>query len=379
MKIFQVTPYLSRLSGGPCVSVSSLSRELARSGVQVTVAGISDSFTPEDATVWQPASVQAFPAQFPRSFAFAPDFWKQFPACSPDIVHTHGIWQYPQLAAYRYCTRQGVPLVVSPRGMLEPWAFRHKAWKKRPVWWLYEKQYLQSARVLHATATQEAEALRGLGLTPPIAVIPNGVYIPGDCTQLPSSDGRRTALFLSRIHPKKGLLNLIQAWNIIRPARWKMVIAGPDEVGHEAELRKAVIQFGLENDFEFVGPVFDERKEHLIRQAELIILPSFSENFGNVIAEGLARGVPVITTQGTPWQELEEYGCGWWVVISVDSFADALKTVTGLSASELRLMGMRGRQLAIARYSWDDIAAKMIGVYEWVLGGGPPPSCIMLD
>lgn len=377
MKILQVSPYLCRSSGGPAVSVRRLSLELARMGVQTAAAGVTTLFSDGDAAYWQPVQVHALAADFPRFFSYSAKFPRQLSAYRPDIVHSNGLWLYPHLAAYRYCAEQKTPLVVSPRGMLEPWAFRHNAWKKRPLWWAYEKRSLQSARVLHATAIQEAEALRGLGLTNPVAVIPNGVDLPADCSHLIASNGIRTALFLSRIHPKKGLLNLIKAWSIVRPGGWKMVIAGPQEAGHESELCEAVQRAGLQDIFDFVGPVFGEDKSLLFRQASLFILPSFSENFGIAIAEALASGVPVITTTGTPWHELEERDCGWWVDCGADSLAAALEKATRLSDDELRGMGMRGRRLVEERYSWTTVASDMKKVYEWILNDGAPPACVM--
>lgn len=379
MKLLQVTPYLDRLSGGPFVSVSALSRELVQSGVSLRVCGVSPGVTAADLDLWQPAEVRAFSAGFPRFFGYASGFARQLVEAAPDVVHTHGLWQYPHLAAYRYCAARKVPLVVSPRGMLEPWAFRYKAWKKQPLWRLYERAALQSARVLHATAPQEARALRDLGLTPPIAVIPNGVDLPALQAGSASSDGRRTALFLSRVHPKKGLLNLVEAWSRVRPTGWRMVIAGPEELRHEAEVRTAVARAGLEDEFEFAGPVFDTAKSRLLQQAELFVLPTFSENFGVAIAEALAAGLPVITTTGAPWGELESHGCGWWVDIGVEPLVAALRTATGLSQERLACMGEQGRRLVSDRYSWSCVAERMQSVYEWVLHGGGAPDCIEME
>ncbi len=376
MKLLQVTPYLDRLCGGPFVSVSGLSKELATRGVDVLVSGVSDSFSAADADFWQPATVRIFKGQFLRSYRYAAEFGHQLPIIQPDIVHTHGMWLYPHASSYRYSFRNHVPLIVSPRGMLEPWAFSYKAWKKRPIWWLYERAALQSARVLHATASQEAAGLRSLGLTPPIAVIPNGVDLPGLGGRETSRDGRRMALFLSRIHPVKGVNNLIQAWCTLRPAGWRLVVAGPDEVGIERELRDMVAQAGAGDDIEFAGPVFDTAKSRLLQQAELFVLPTFSENFGVAIAEALAAGLPVITTTGAPWGELESHGCGWWVDIGVEPLVAALRTATGLSQERLACMGEQGRRLVSDRYAWSCVAERMQSVYEWVLHGGGAPDCI---
>jgi len=379
MNLLQISPYLSPSGGGPYLSVRRLSQELLLNGVRVDVAGMADPFSADEALLWHPVMLRIVPGSFPRIFAYGCGLSEQIAAAQPDIIHTNGIWLYTHLAAYRYCATNRTPLVVSPHGMLEPWAFRHHAWKKRPLWWAYEKRALQSARLLHATAVQEAVAVRGLGLTNPIAVIPNGVDLPADYNHIPSPDGTRTALFLSRVHRIKGLLNLVNAWSDVRPKGWRMVIAGPEEAGHEAELREAARCVGLEDVFDFVGPVYDERKSLLFRQADLFILPTFSENFGISIAEALAFGVPVITTKGAPWRELQEHSCGWWVDIGVEPLAKALWEAVSLSEDDRRAMGARGRRLVAERYAWPFVAKEMKAVYEWVLGGGQPPPCVLTE
>jgi glycosyltransferase involved in cell wall biosynthesis len=376
MKILHISPSLSRSAGGPFFSVRRVAQELIMQDVQVEAAGVADSFLDEDAMLWHPVQLRAVQKRSPQFLKYCSGLPEQIIASHPDIVHTHGLWLYPHLVAYRHCRKAGTPLVVSPRGMLEPWAFNNNRWKKLPVWWSYEKRALLSARVLHATAVQEAEAFRALGLSNPIAIIPNGVDLPENYSHSCLPTGERTALFLSRIHPKKGLVNLIEAWSKVRPTGWRMIIAGPDEVGHEAELRELVRLSGLSDCFDFVGPAFDQKKEKLFRQANLFVLPSFSENFGNAIAEALAYGVPVITTTATPWAELSRHQSGWWVDVGVQPLTGALREATSITDDCRREMGLRGRNLVRSRYSWSQVAAEMKGVYEWILGGGIRPECV---
>ncbi|MEA2113924.1 MAG: glycosyltransferase, partial [Thermodesulfobacteriota bacterium] len=272
-----------------------------------------------------------------------------------------------------------VPLVISPRGMLEPWARSYRSFKKTIAWYLYQRRDLQAAAVLHATSQQEAENLQALGLSIPIAVIPNGVDLPDIPVPGTRKSKTKTALFLSRVHPIKGLVNLVQAWATIRPAGWQMLIAGPDEGGHQAEVEQEIIRQGLTDTFKFIGPVADEDKWELYRSSDLFVLPTFSENFGIVIAEALASEVPVITTRGTPWQELETHNCGWWVDIGVEPLAKALEETINLSPEERQAMGRRGRLLVAQNYSWDKIGQEMVAVYEWVLRGGEVPECVVTD
>jgi glycosyltransferase involved in cell wall biosynthesis len=263
--------------------------------------------------------------------------------------------------------------------MLEPWALQQSRPKKRLACFLYQTSCLKGAACLRATSSLEARGIRQAGFTNPIALIPNAVEAPGDLTARAERDGERPrrALFLSRLHPKKGLLDLVEAWNRVRPQGWELVIAGPDEVGHLAEVELRVRVCGLADRISFPGEIWGHAKTKLYLQSDLFVLPSFSENFGLVVAEALGSGVPVITTRATPWAELEEWGCGWWIEPGVEALARALRTAVSLPQRTLREMGLRGRELIKTKYAWGTSARKMVEVYEWVLGRKEKPDCVL--
>jgi glycosyltransferase involved in cell wall biosynthesis len=320
----------------------------------------------------------------------------------PDtLIHDNGVWLPSNHHAAAAARRFRIPFVVSPRGMLTPWAMSAGAWKKRLAWTAYQKRDVRSAALLHATSDQEAEEFRRLGLRNPIAIIPNGIDSPADSnlrfplSTFGESDSRsapRTLLFLSRVHRKKGLLDLVHAWARLRapsplapssalPApcsNWRVVIAGPDEDGHQRQLEAAAAAAGVRDDFTFIGPVDDHAKWALYRSADLFVLPSYSENFGIVIGEALACGVPVITTRATPWREIEQHRCGWWIEPGAETLAAALREALSLSANELAQMGQRGRVLIQRSYSWTAAAQQMLAAYEWLLGRRAKPDCIHL-
>jgi glycosyltransferase involved in cell wall biosynthesis len=253
----------------------------------------------------------------------------------------------------------------------------YRAWKKKIAWALYEKRDLDSVRVFCATSVQEATSIRKCGFRQPVAVVPNGVFLPSQEPRRSRRPDRRTALFLSRIHPKKGLLSLVEAWKTVRPTGWRVIVAGPDEEGHRNTVEEAVKAADLWDVFEFVGPVKDETKGLLYREADVFILPTMSENFGVVVAEALAHGVPVITTTGAPWSGLREHGCGWCVRPDAGELAIAIREATGRSDSEREAMGERGRVWMEQDYSWSSVAKRMLSVYEWILGGGKAPDCVI--
>ena len=312
---------------------------------------------------------------------YSPYFKRQvIDLCRTDkiqIIHDHGIWLPSNHAAANAAHRLRIPRVVHLHGMLQPWALDHRAWKKQFVWWLYQRRDLASASICVVTSSIEAEATRTAGLRQPIAIIPIGVPMPTG-EQRPSGDRKiHSALFLSRIHPVKGLLNLVAAWDKARPEGWRMIVAGGNEEGHLQQLERTIRETGLQGDFEVVGHVEGEAKEKLFRGADLFILPSLSENFGLVIGEALSYGVPVITTRGTPWQTLVANHCGWWVEVGVESLAEAIRDATSRSDDDRHEMGERGRMLVENEFSWSSAAAKTIDVYKWILGRGAKPTCVI--
>ena len=253
----------------------------------------------------------------------------------PALVHSHGVWHPANHWAAQAARAWGVPLIIHPRGMLEPWALGQKPLKKRLALALFQRRDLESARAFVATSEMECEGLRRFGLKQPVAVIPNGVDFDdaaaSDLGGARRQDGERIALFLSRVHPKKGVLELVQAWGQVAPAGWRLRIAGPDEGGHWGQVERLVRQLGLGARVEYLGPVEGARKAALYREADLFVLPTFSENFGVVVAEALAHGLPVITTRGAPWADLETYGCGWWIEVGVEPLVVALREAMALT------------------------------------------------
>lgn len=298
------------------------------------------------------------------------------------LIHNHGIWLPVNHWAACAARRHKIPLIIQPRGMLEPWALGHNTFKKHLAMALFQRNDLESARLLIATADSEYESIRHIGLRQPVAVIPNGVQFDAnpriDNSRIYTPDFGRTVLFLSRIHPKKGLLNLLQAWRIVAPSGWFLKIAGPDDGGHLAEVLATIKQLGIEATVEYIGEIDGTKKSYAYRNADLFVLPTFSENFGVVVAEALAHGVPVITTRGAPWADLATYKCGWWVDSGVDPLVFALREAMALSDSERQAMGERGREY-VKRYDWNDIAKQMIDVYRWIAGHAPLPDCVRTE
>lgn len=355
MKVFLAGTSFAPSYGGPAVSVARLASALSSAGLEVGLwspDGSAASANAPGATLLDGGLEEALET-------FRP----------PHIIHDNGIWLPHNHQIAKLAHRRGIPRVVSPRGMLEPWAMRHKAWKKHVGWALYQRRDMRLAACNHAATEIEAKTIEQFELGARIVVIPNGVDLPAmpvDCVT--SLDGPTTALFLGRIYPVKGLPMLIEAWSRVRPAGWVLNIAGPDEAGHRAEVEAAVAGAGLSDVISFSGPADDERKGKLFAQARLFILPTHSESFGMAIAEALANGLPVLTTTGAPWPALDD-ACGWRVEPSVEGLTEGLLRATGAAPDVLAGMGARGREIVARDFQWKRVAEKMKALYRELLSG----------
>ncbi len=280
------------------------------------------------------------------------------------IVHDHAVWLASNHAVAQYCRARKIRRIISPRGMLGRWALDHGRWKKRLAWNLYQRSDLSSAAGFHATSQQEADEIRALGFQQPIAVVPNGVDFPDRLPDRRYRTGHQ-ALFLSRIHPKKGLLNLVRAWKRASvPEGWRLVIAGPDENGHQREVQALVSELGLSEQIEFPGAIDDKDKWQMYVDSDLFVLPSFNENFGIVIAEAMAAGIPVITTQGTPWSCLQSSQMGWWVEASIDNIQTAITQATTISDEARASMGVSAKRYVHQNFDWNATAQRLVEFYK---------------
>jgi glycosyltransferase involved in cell wall biosynthesis len=321
----------------------------------------------------------SIPSAFYRSVSSLA--WEAKQDNNPVLVHDHGIWGSCNVAAAIASRGAGTPYILSPRGMLEPWALAFKSKKKNLAWVLYQRRIVRSSAALVATSDQERDSIKNVVPDLPVAVIPNGVNWPA---QLPDRSARQfgrqaSLLFMSRVHPKKNLLSLVRAWHQVCRAssrdHWTLQIAGPDQLDHTQEVRNFVHSLNLDSRVEFLGPIDEDKKGAVFASADLFVLPSFSENFGVVVAEALAYGLPVVATRGTPWAQLAERGCGWWVEPKPEALAVALSEAVDLTATDRYAMGLRGREYVRTAFSWDGIGLMTTQLYDWVLSQTPsvPP------
>ena len=381
MKVGMVTASVSRNGGGIHEVVRRSALELHRRGSTVRVFGLTDKCYEQDRESWRPVAVSVFQNKGYKSFGYAPDLLAALRAESPDILHNHGLWMYPSVASVKWAKLTGKPYVVSIHGMLDPWAITHSYWKKQIAGAIYEHRHLANAACLHALCSAEADAIRRYGLTNPVCVIPCGVDLPL-LNSKSQSHQKKVLLFLGRLHPKKGLMNLLSAWRLLTrhegsaAAEWQLWIAGWDQGNHEADLQKYRREHGLQSSVEFVGPKFGSEKEAVLRSADAFVLPSFSEGLPVSVLEAWSYGLPVVMTRMCNLPEGFEAGAAVCIDTTASDIVKGLLSIMTMSIRERSEMGLRGRRLVERQFSWASHAAHMSSVYSWVNGEGAKPECI---
>ena len=378
MKVLHVISGLGRGGGGPSRSCQGLVAAECAAGI--------------DAWIWPIGGGKPWiegVRDVQRRFDDAEELRKTL--LGYDLVHIHGLWDLRLHKVAVACRRIGVKYIIAPRGMLEPWSLQQKWLKKRIARFVYQDRDLRFATALHATAESEAEQFRRLGFTNPIIISPNGVNVPNadvgnkqstlelQLKTRTNADVRR-ALFVSRMHPKKGVLELVEAWGKLvetelesRVGEWccelVYTVSGELEKDYEAKVKTRVNELGLQEQFIFTGALNDDEKWKAYARADLFVLPTYSENFGIAVAEALWAGDPVITTKGTPWSELESRKSGWWIDLPpTASLERALSEAMSSEPEKLVDMGRRGHLLVEEKYTWPAVVKPMVEGYRCMVG-----------
>jgi glycosyltransferase involved in cell wall biosynthesis len=382
--IVHAVPGLGRSQGGPSYSVPRLCEALSLKGNRVELYsvenrgdrihdGVKATLCKQDLRglpiVGKLRTSREFRVRMKRA------------SSSARVVHAHGIWLMPNVDAGVAAERARVPLVISPRGMLAKEALNFSSLQKRVFWRLLQERAYAGAALWHATSEGEAEDIRSFGVRAPIAVIPNGIDVfPSAQAAAPTAVDSHTALYLGRIHPKKGLVPLIEAWSSLahKYPRWRLRIVGPDENDHASELSSLASR--LESPNVSIEPaLYGAAKNELLANASLFVLPTLNENFGIAAAEALAAGLPTIVTKGAPWSGLVTEGCGWWIDHGAKPLAETLDKAMSLPPETRRAMGLAGRAWMTREFGWDAIADSMLEAYAWVAGQGPRPATVRLN
>lgn len=371
MKILHIMPsfYPAVIYGGPIESVHQLCRHISRLGGEVRVL-TTDANGPKEVLDVEKGrdilGIDGIRIRYCRrilpdalSLEFLQNLYEYIKWA--DVVHLTSVYSFPVIPSLFMCRMLGKPMVWSPRGSLQRWegstrVLLKKAWDQVCNWLCTDRSVC-----LHVTSELEKE--ESLRAIPNVsyAIIANGVSIPEQVENYSAMTeiGRRL-LFIGRLHPKKGLENLIEAMSLL-DERYRLTICGDGEAAYRNSLQKIVDAQRLTDRIRFVGHVEGALKSEHFQSADVCIVPSHTENFGMVVVEALAHSVPVIASQATPWKELESRGCGSWVANDPATLASAISSIYNQSLIE---MGRRGRAWMEEGFGWENKAKQMLAVYE---------------
>lgn len=388
-----LAPTISRQGGGLADPVRRTAQVLAANGHwSIQVISVEDRFSREDVARWQPLQLDLLRPWPPRSFAYSPKWRRRLNQAAGDVLHVHGLWTYLSVIGSSWARQHGKPYVVSVHGMLNEHALRRSAWKKRLFAGLFQRGILRRASCLHALTSFEADAIRAYGIMSPICVIPNGVDLP-EAAVMPAKlppwsdrnpEGRAVLLYLSRLHPIKGVVELIVGWHQLkrrRPeltGRWLLALAGFDEFNHRYELEQLVKKFQLQEDILFHGPIFGMAKQAALTSASAYVLPSLSEGMPIAILEAWSHGLAVLCTTTCHLPEGAVHGAAIEVEPKPGPLSEGLEKLMMLTQQEREAMGQRGRRLVEQRFLWKHVAERWDSVYRWIMGRGDRPECVQL-
>lgn len=436
MKVILVMDSISRAGGGLLDAERCLHQEMEKLGVNPSVMALQDSFSDADLPGWAPLVPKVFPHIGPGALGASPSLHRALTTESADLIYRAGLWRLPSKYSHEWSKKHRRPEIIAPHGMLDPWAVRNSRWKKRLAHVWFEGAHLRDAACIRALCQSEADSIRAYGLKNQVCIIPNGIDLPNTDNRQPTTDnGPKVLLFLGRLHPKKGLPNALRAWKQALHStskiasgyahqgvaefqrrecshrvqnskfdEWQFVIAGWDQNGHEAELKQLCKELGLayadvpaasflaencklnteNSQILFVGPAFGVTKDQLLRSASAFILPSFSEGLPMSVLEAWSYRLPVLMTDHCNLPEGFAADAAIRIGTDAESIAEGLReffslptTDNGQPTTSLSSLGRNGRALVERQFTWPQVAAQMKEVYEWVLGAGPRPCCVV--
>lgn len=374
MRVLHVIPSVAERSGGPGIAILPMCRALQQRGVEVLLVATDDGLRRVEssrAMDYEDVPAIFFRSQLGESFKYsrALSVWLKAHVHRFDVAHIHAVFNHACIAAARECRKAGVPYVIRPLGTLDPWSMKQKPLRKRVFWSLAGETMLSGASAVHYTSQAEQTATEGLLGVNQGKVIPLGIDSFGSFMN--GVHKEPYVLVLSRLHPKKGLDVLIDAFIALtrRPEfdQWRLVIAGDGTTDHVAVLKRRAATAGPR--VSFTGWLDGERKEQMLRGASLLALPSYQENFGMCVMEALARSVPVLISPHVNLAgEIESANAGWIAPVEKEALATTLAAALA-DPNELAKRGRAGKQLSLS-YSWERVAENLATLYTEITNGG---------
>lgn len=374
MKILQTISGFGAHSGGTSTCTYDLLAAMHRIVCDVDLITLHSADLMGKGEAW----IKALPNDAVSPYGYSRNMNRFLKQCDYELYHTNGMWMYCNHITCTVARHKHKPYIITPHGMLYPQAMARSTWKKRLLMMAggVDKD-LRLADCIHCTCTEEMVHFRNFGYRNPVAVIPNPVPIPPYVDELKHERRIKRIGFLGRLHPRKNVKALIEAWRMLGcvVANAELVIMGKGDDEYETMLKSYAAQQGLHN-VEFLGFVTGREKFERLAGLTALCVPSDFENFGMIVTESLSVGTPVIASKGTPWEELNSCHCGWWVNNDIQTLAQTIEKALSLSEEEKDAMRKRGKKLVVEKYSDIQVAIQMKQLYEWILNGGEKPEFV---
>lgn len=386
LKVLHVIPSIAARYGGPSQAIRFMCKALAsQDGVHVELAttdadGAGRNCAPTEVPGEFP--VHVFHRTFSERWKYSRDLavWLRQHVAEFDLVHIHGLWNHAACAAAHAARRAGVPYIIRPAGMLSEYSLGHRALIKRLSWTLVEKAIVSGASAFHATTQAEADDIRAVWPAARTFVVANGVddaafFVPIDRETVRQKlfadrPARPIVLFLSRLHPKKGVVDLLlPAFAALTNRPLLLLAGGPDDhdPGYAKQVETKVTELAVSDDVVVLGTVNGQDRWSLIDAADVFVLPSHSENFGIVVAEAMARGCPVIVTDQVQIQkDVQDANAGMVVSCSANSVSLAIHDLLANKQTRERL-GLQGREHALRKFQWASIGGQLASMYRLIV------------
>ena len=376
LNICQIVPYISNEISGPSYSVPSLSIGIKNLHHNIVLKTL---YKNKKTMNWPLEIIQHKSNIFFKRIGWSNEEnkWYKKNVKNYDIFHTNGLWMFPNVTPIKLAYKYGRKSVLSPRGTMSNEALKFSKIKKLIFYILFQRSILKKVDLIHVTSFKELKEVRDFGLTQPVTIIPNGI----DIHKIKYKKDHKIfkLIYLGRIHPKKGIENAIKAWSAVANyfPNWVFEIAGQGEKRYEKKIQN-IISKSNSKTVKFVGPIYGKEKIKFIQTADVLIMPSYNENFGMVAAEALSNNTPVICGKNTPWSDVTKVNCGWHIPNDFKSIEETFLDVFSRSKTDLLKKGKNGRLWMKKDFSWNEIAKKMIVSYEWLLSNKNKPDWIHL-
>ncbi|MCM1220048.1 MAG: glycosyltransferase [Lachnospiraceae bacterium] len=379
MKISIFTYSVTRSAGGVLDAVRDLFLSKMMEGQELTVFSYQEEDNAEDIKTWKHLPLRLFKA---GPFFMSREAKNALLSSEADILHMEGLWRWPHLWMSEWKKQCKKPIVCTPHGMLDPYIIKSQGKLKRAIANLFFQKGLDSVTCYHALCQKELEDIRAYGLKQPIAIIPNGIYLPESNAVYKRSDSKRHLLYLGRLHKKKGVDMLLEAVALIKQespellASWHIDLVGWDHENCQSQLEEIVNTNSLHDVVTFHGGLFGEDKVRMYATSDAYILPSHGEGLPMTVLEAWSWRLPVVMTPHCNIPEGFEANAAIRIQDDVSSVKEGLVTLLNMSDEERQNVGNRGYELVKSDFTWDASAAKMIKLYEWLVNRGEKPNFV---